>query len=174
MSCLLFPKMNGADYSTGGKKNNDNQHPERSRAGRRAATGHAFAAGAVPAVRPTTSSAPRPVCHLSCVPKKGGAKEGHPAIILIRPARSSSVHFRNSGFALRQSEMLNPRTRSHDGNVRMGWKSTTLRAFTQNPHVPGVALHPHPGAGEILGHQSWPKEASRSADANCLCPEWGI
>jgi hypothetical protein len=60
-----------------------------------------------------------PATFLAC-PKKGGAKEGHPATILIRHARSSSVHFRNSGFALRQSEMLNPRTQSHDGNVRMG------------------------------------------------------
>jgi len=90
-----------------------------------------------------------PATLLAC-PKKGGAQEGHPATILIRPARSSSVHFRNSPFeqvkhsGLRQSEMFNPRTRSHDGNVRMGW---TSKAFTQNLHVPGAALHPHPGAG---------------------------
>src|SRR5512139_2053800 len=44
-----------------------------------------------------------PATFLAC-PKKGGAKEGHPATILIRPARSSSVHFRNSGFALRHSQ----------------------------------------------------------------------
>ena len=86
-----------------------------------------------------------PATLLAC-PKKGGAQEGHPATILIRPARSSSVHFRNSPFeqvkhsGLRQSEMFNPRTRSHDGNVRMGWKSTALRAFTQTPHVPRAAL----------------------------------
>ena len=58
----------------------------------------------------------------------------------LRHAQSSSVHFRNSGFALRQSEMFNPRTRSHDGNVRMGRRSTALEAFTQIPHVPGAAL----------------------------------
>jgi hypothetical protein len=80
-----------------------------------------------------------PATFLAC-PKKGGAKERHPATILIRPARSSSLHFRNSGFALRQSEMFNPRTRSHDGNVRMGRRSTALPAFPQIPHVPGAAL----------------------------------
>src|SRR5512136_736834 len=80
-----------------------------------------------------------PATFLAC-PKKGGAKEGHPATILIRPAWSPSVHFRNSGFALRQSEMFNPRTRSHDGNVRMGRRATAFNAFTQNPHVPGAAL----------------------------------
>jgi hypothetical protein len=65
------------------------------------------------------------VTFLAC-PKKGDAKEGHPAIILIRHARSSSVHFRNSPFeqvkhsGLEQSEMFNPRTRSPAGNVRKG------------------------------------------------------
>jgi len=78
--------------------------------------------------------------------------------LIIRNARSSSVHFRNSGFALRQSEMFNPRTRSYDGNVRMGWKSTALRAFTQIPHVSGAALR-------NLGHWSWPKEASRQGES---------
>ncbi len=56
--------------------------------------------------------------------RKVAPKKGAPANILIRPARSSSVHFRNSGFALKQAEMFNPRTRSHDGNVRMGSRST--------------------------------------------------
>ena len=69
-----------------------------------------------------------PAPFLAC-PKKGGAKEGHPVTILIRLARSSSVHFRNSGFALRQSEMFNPRTRSHDGNVRKGRRSRALTEY---------------------------------------------
>jgi len=96
---------------------------------------------------------------LAC-PKKGGAKEGHPAAILVRHARSSSAHFRNSGFALRQSEMFNPLTRSHDGNDRMGWSLAVpkLRMSPERPY-------------EIMGHRSWPKEASRRADVNCLRPE---
>jgi hypothetical protein len=107
-----------------------------------------------------------PATFLAC-PKKGDTKEGHPAIILIRHARSTSVHFRNSGFALRQSEMFNPRmaciracthkhwpqARSHDGNVRMGRRSTALRAFTQIPHVSGAALHPANGS---KSRTSWP------------------
>ena len=101
-----------------------------------------------------------PATFLAC-PKKGGAKEGHPATILIRLARSSSVHFRNSGFALRQSEMFNPRTRSHDGSVRMG------KPFKQYPKTRMSPERPY----EILGHRSWPKEASRRADANCLRPK---
>ena len=94
-----------------------------------------------------------PATFLAC-PKKGGAKEGHPATILIRLARLSSVHFRNSGFALRQSEMFNPRTRSHDGNVRMGRRSTALEAFTQirgyakKLHGPNIT-HTKPGRARI-------------------------
>jgi hypothetical protein len=56
---------------------------------------------------------------LAC-PKKGGPKEGHPAPILFRQARSSSGHFGNLPFGLRTSKMLFPWTRSPDGNVRMG------------------------------------------------------
>jgi hypothetical protein len=87
-----------------------------------------------------------PATFLVC-PKKGGAQEGHPAAILIRHARSSSVHFRNSPFeqvklsGLGQSEMFNPRTRSHVGNGRMGLAPPQFRsASPQTPHVPGAAL----------------------------------
>ena len=95
---------------------------------------------------------------LAC-PKKGGAKEGHPATNLIRHARSYSVHFRNSPFeqvkhyGLGQSEMFNPRTRSHDGSVRMG------KPFKQYPKTRMSPERPY----EIVGHPSWPKDASRRA-----------
>ena len=72
--------------------------------------------------------------------RKVAPKKCAPATILIRHARSSSVHFRNSGFALRQSEMFNPRTRSPDGNVRMGEESNGLKSFYPNPALPGTAL----------------------------------
>ncbi len=67
-----------------------------------------------------------------------------------------------SGFALRQSEMFNPRTRSHDGNGRMGM----AKAFKALPKPRMSPERPY----EILGHRPWPKEASRRADANCLRP----
>ena len=58
----------------------------------------------------------------------------------IYPARSSSVRFENSPFGqvrlsgLEQFETFNPRTRSQDGNDRMGERFVeALLGFTVNP-----------------------------------------
>jgi hypothetical protein len=67
-------------------------------------------------------------------PKKGGPKKGARRPFLIRPARSSSVHFRNSPFeqvkrsGLGQSEMLDPRTWSQPGMA--AWE------FPEDPRHP--------------------------------------
>jgi hypothetical protein len=64
--------------------------------------------------------------HLSCVPKKGDPKKGTPAPLLVRSARSPSVHFSNSSFeqlkhsGLGQAEMFNPQAWSRPGKGRMG------------------------------------------------------
>jgi len=72
----------------------------------------------------------RPASPLSCMPEERWRQRRAPVDhLIIRNARSSSVHFRNSGFALRQSEMFNPRTRSHDGNVRKGRRSRALTEY---------------------------------------------
>ena len=90
-----------------------------------------------------------------------------PATILIRHARSYSVHFRNSPFeqvkhyGLGQSEMFNPRTWSHVGNGRMG------KPFKQYPKPRTSPERPY----KIFGPPSWPKAASRRANANCLRPK---
>jgi len=69
--------------------------------------------------------------HLSCSPRKVIQRMA-PATILVRHARSSSVRFENSPCGLRQFETLNPRTRSPDGNGRMG---KVKNFFSQAPHI---------------------------------------
>jgi hypothetical protein len=84
----------------------------------------------------------------------------------IDPARSSSVRFENSPFGqvklsgLEQFETFNPRTRSHSGKDRMGKDPERQKPFPK-PARPWTRPY------EIPGHPSWPKGASRRADAHC-------
>ncbi len=102
-------------------------------------------------------------CHLSCVPKKGDPKKGTRRKFFT-PCSVVLGTFRKLALRAQTVRNASPSDSVAWLNFRMGTKQQAPLLILTQPRTSPERTY------EIFGHQSWPKEASRRANAHCLRP----